>query len=117
VARGHSGLTTPLWCSLVVGGEVSPLAKRDVVSEADYSACPRTGATWSTGPRAWGSSSGANEMLTPHETIRAYTWGSAYASLSESVLGSLSSGEMPDFVVLRMVRAASIPKAGRESPF
>jgi predicted amidohydrolase YtcJ len=49
---------------------------------------------------ALGREFSAKEALTANEAIRAYTWGSAYASFSENVLGSLRPGKLADFVVL-----------------
>ena len=40
------------------------------------------------------------EAITPAEALRAYTWGSAYASKQERVKGSISPGKLADFTVL-----------------
>ena len=40
------------------------------------------------------------EAITPAEAIRAYTWGSAYASKQERVKGSIARGKLADFTVL-----------------
>ncbi|MET9263192.1 amidohydrolase [Amycolatopsis sp. NPDC004079] len=40
------------------------------------------------------------EALTPAEALRAYTYGSAYATFAESYLGTLEPGKLADFVVL-----------------
>ena len=43
---------------------------------------------------------GEDERLTVDEALRAYTYGSAYASHKESVLGTLGHGKYADFVAL-----------------
>jgi predicted amidohydrolase YtcJ len=40
------------------------------------------------------------EAITPAEALRAYTWGSAYASRQEHVKGSIADGKLADFAVL-----------------
>jgi len=40
------------------------------------------------------------EAITPAEALRAYTWGSAYASKQEHVKGSITPGKLADFTVL-----------------
>ena len=40
------------------------------------------------------------QRLTVEEALRAYTWGSAYASFQEKVQGTLSPGMLADVVVL-----------------
>ncbi len=40
------------------------------------------------------------EAITPAEALRAYTWGSAYASKAEHVKGSIEPGKLADFAVL-----------------
>jgi hypothetical protein len=40
------------------------------------------------------------EAITPAEALRAYTWGSAYASRQEHVKGSITTGKLADFAVL-----------------
>jgi predicted amidohydrolase YtcJ len=42
----------------------------------------------------------AAEAITPAEALRAYTWGSAYASKQERVKGSITPGKLADFTVL-----------------
>jgi predicted amidohydrolase YtcJ len=38
--------------------------------------------------------------LTIQEAIRAYTWGSAYASFEEKIKGTLTEGKLADITVL-----------------
>ena len=40
------------------------------------------------------------EAITPAEALRAYTWGSAYASKQEHIKGSITAGKLADFAVL-----------------
>jgi predicted amidohydrolase YtcJ len=40
------------------------------------------------------------EAITPAEALRAYTWGSAYASKQEHLKGSVTPGKLADFTVL-----------------
>jgi predicted amidohydrolase YtcJ len=40
------------------------------------------------------------EAITPAEALRAYTWGSAYASKQERTKGSIALGKLADFTVL-----------------
>jgi predicted amidohydrolase YtcJ len=40
------------------------------------------------------------EAITPAEALRAYTWGSAYASRQEHAKGSIAPGKLADFTVL-----------------
>jgi len=40
------------------------------------------------------------ERLTVEEAIRAYTWGSAYASFEEKIKGTLAEGKLADITVL-----------------
>ncbi|RJQ87084.1 amidohydrolase [Amycolatopsis panacis] len=47
-----------------------------------------------------GAPFGPGEALTPAEALRAYTYGSAYATFAESYLGTLEPGKLADFVVL-----------------
>jgi predicted amidohydrolase YtcJ len=49
---------------------------------------------------ASGAPFNAAEAITPAEALRAYTWGSAYASKQERAKGSISPGKLADFTVL-----------------
>ena len=49
---------------------------------------------------AAGAPFNAAEAITPAEALRAYTWGSAYASKQERVKGSITPGKLADFTVL-----------------
>jgi predicted amidohydrolase YtcJ len=49
---------------------------------------------------ATGAPFNAAEAITPAEALRAYTWGSAYASRQERNKGSISPGKLADFTVL-----------------
>ena len=49
---------------------------------------------------ATGAPFNAAEAITPAEALRAYTWGSAYASKQERVKGSITPGKLADFTVL-----------------
>ena len=40
------------------------------------------------------------EAITPAEALRAYTWGSAYASKQEHLKGSVTPGKLADFTIL-----------------
>jgi hypothetical protein len=40
------------------------------------------------------------ERLTMEEAIKAYTWGSAYASFEENIKGTLTAGKLADITVL-----------------
>jgi hypothetical protein len=40
------------------------------------------------------------ERLTIEEAIKAYTWGSAYASFEEKIKGTLAEGKLADITVL-----------------
>jgi predicted amidohydrolase YtcJ len=49
---------------------------------------------------ASGAPFNAAEAITVKEALRAYTWGSAYASKAEHVKGSIEPGKLADFAVL-----------------
>jgi predicted amidohydrolase YtcJ len=49
---------------------------------------------------ATGAPFNAAEAITPAEALRAYTWGSAYASKQERAKGSITPGKLADFTVL-----------------
>lgn len=47
-----------------------------------------------------GSDFNPHEALTPEEAIKAYTWGSAYASFDENRKGTITPGKLADLTVL-----------------
>jgi hypothetical protein len=49
---------------------------------------------------ATGAPFNAAEAITAEEALRAYTWGSAYASKQEHLKGSIAPGKLADFAVL-----------------
>ena len=64
---------------------------------------------------ASGAPFNAAEAITADEALRAYTWGSAYASKAEHVKGSIEPGKLADFTVLSEDPTPSAPAASRAS--
>jgi predicted amidohydrolase YtcJ len=58
---------------------------------------------------AAGAPFNAGEAVTAEEALRAYTWGSAYASKAEDVKGSIAVGKLADLTVLSEDPAAVSP--------
>jgi len=58
---------------------------------------------------ATGAPFNADEAITPTEAVRAYTWGSAYASKQEHLKGSIAAGKLADFTVLSEDPTAAAP--------
>jgi predicted amidohydrolase YtcJ len=58
---------------------------------------------------ASGAPFNAAEAITAEEALRAYTWGSAYASKAEHVKGSIEAGKLADLAVLSEDPAAVSP--------
>jgi hypothetical protein len=52
----------------------------------------------------------AAEAVTAEQALRAYTWGSAYASKAETVKGSITPGRLADFAVLSEDPVAVSPR-------
>ena len=59
---------------------------------------------------ATGAPFNAAEAITAAEALRAYTWGSAYASKQERTKGSISPGKLADFTVLSEDPTAVAPE-------
>jgi predicted amidohydrolase YtcJ len=59
---------------------------------------------------ATGAPFNAAEAITPAEALRAYTWGSAYASKQERIKGSITPGKLADFTVLSEDPTAVAPE-------
>jgi predicted amidohydrolase YtcJ len=51
------------------------------------------------------------EAVTPHQALRAYTFGSAYASHAEHVKGTIAPGYLADFTLLSEGPTAVSPDA------
>jgi predicted amidohydrolase YtcJ len=58
---------------------------------------------------ASGAAFNAGEAISAEEALRAYTWGSAYASRAEHAKGSIAVGKLADFTVLSEDPAAVSP--------
>ena len=58
---------------------------------------------------ASGAPFNAGEAVTAEEALRAYTWGSAYASKAEDAKGSIAPGKLADLTVLSEDPAAVSP--------
>jgi hypothetical protein len=57
-----------------------------------------------------GAAYNAEEAITASEALRAYTYGSAYASHQEHIKGSITPGKLADLVVLSEDPAAVSPE-------
>ncbi|MBB4688089.1 amidohydrolase [Amycolatopsis jiangsuensis] len=99
--RAALGQTRVPWCyrlrSLLDAGCVLPASSdRPVVEGA-----PLLGLADMVARRtSTGAPFATDEALTPAQALRAYTYGSAYATFAESYLGTLEPGKVSDFVAL-----------------
>jgi hypothetical protein len=59
---------------------------------------------------ATGAPFNPGEAISPAEALRAYTWGSAYASKQERTKGSITPGKLADFTVLSEDPTAVAPE-------